>query len=124
MPHRSPCTAQEWRDLAQLAPLHPALQLHPMTQLRRYAPHPMHEVERLRGLLLASFWRRGAALAIDVAISGAVLGVLAVGGGLLLETLGWNWWDPTVNNTIEIRFVDNWYSLLWHVLFLGISNHL
>ena len=67
------------------------------------------------------FSRRGAALAVDFALAGALFlptalltlrGLLAF--GVLLADHDYH---------AELNFFDNWYSLAWLVLFFGLSNH-
>ncbi|MFN7983369.1 MAG: RDD family protein [Vicinamibacterales bacterium] len=81
----------------------------------------MAHLEQLRGMPLASFSRRGAALAVDFALAGALFlptalltlrGLLAF--GVLLADHDYH---------AELNFFDNWYSLAWLVLFFGLSNH-
>lgn len=94
-----------------------------MTSIRRFEPHPSHQADRLRGLPLASFWRRGAALALDFFVA-AVLYAF-VGFFMVKVAIAAGLYHPAPDQDITIRlgFFDHWYNVLWLVLFLGLSNH-
>jgi uncharacterized RDD family membrane protein YckC len=92
-----------------------------MPALRQFDPHPQHRVESLRGLPLASFRRRGAALALDFVIAGvAFLATVTIVVVLLKAT---DVYHPPDGTTIRFKFFSNWYSIAWLVGFLGLSNH-
>jgi uncharacterized RDD family membrane protein YckC len=80
----------------------------------------MHE---LAGLELASFSSRAIAFAIDFAIAG----VLFLGGLLLLAQIA-NRFTPLGQSNkhfdIKLNFFENWYSIVYLVLFFGASVYL
>ena len=90
--------------------------------LRTFEPHPTDRAEHLRGTPLASFGRRAAALAIDFFLAGVTFVGLAVLGILALAQLGWL--DEEGDYLVHFKFFGNWYSVLWSVFYLGLSNHL
>jgi uncharacterized RDD family membrane protein YckC len=93
-----------------------------MTSLRRFDPHPADRVEQLRGLPLASFPRRAAALAVDFFLAGFLFLPLSL---LTLKALlGLGLLTGDADYLVEFKFFRNWYSVAWLVLFLGLSNHL
>jgi uncharacterized RDD family membrane protein YckC len=77
----------------------------------------MHE---LAGLELASFSSRALAFLIDFVIAG----VLFLAGLLLLAKIA-NRFTPLGQNNkhfdIELNFFENWYSIVYLVLFFGLS---
>ena len=93
-----------------------------MARLRTFDPHPPHRVAELRGLPLASFARRGAALAIDFILAGLLFLPVSLLVGRALLALGIL--DGSHDVLLELKFFHNWYSVVWLVLFLGASNHL
>ena len=85
-----------------------------------------HETERMReldGAELASFTSRAIAFLIDFAIAGALfLGLLVLFFKLAnrYTSLGRN--NQHLN--IELNFFENWYSIVYLVLFFGLSIYL
>lgn len=80
-------------------------------------PHRTWDEAR-RGLPLASFARRGMALALDFLIAG--LSFLAVGLslGLLARRAGWIGASDDV--MLRFTFFRNWYSVVWLVIYFGL----
>jgi len=80
-------------------------------------------MRELGGLELASFTSRAAAFLIDFLIAGALFLVLLFAGAALLNrftSLGQD--NRHVN--IELNFFENWYSIVYLVLFFGLSVYL
>jgi len=80
-------------------------------------------MQELEGAELASFTSRAVAFLIDFAIAGALfLAVLFTIAKLLnrFTSLGQN--NQRVN--IELNFFENWYSIVYLVLFFGLSLYL
>jgi uncharacterized RDD family membrane protein YckC len=92
-----------------------------MPTLRRFDPHPPHRAESLRGRPLASFGRRGAALALDFIIAGVAFLTMVTIVIVLLKAF--DLYHPPDGTTIRFKFFSNWYSIAWLVGFLGLSNH-
>ena len=90
--------------------------------LRTFEPHSTERAERLRGLPLASFGRRFAALGIDFVLAGITFVGLAILAILAAARLGWI--DPEGDYLVHFKFFGNWYSVIWSVFYLGLSNHL
>ena len=93
-----------------------------MASSRSFDPHPPDRAEQLRGLPLASFSKRGAALAVDFVLAGVLFLPVSLLVAKLL--LGLGILDGSRDIRIELKFFHNWYSGVWLVLFLGLSNHL
>jgi uncharacterized RDD family membrane protein YckC len=74
----------------------------------------------LRGRPLASFWRRGAALAVDFLVAGALFLVAVVGTGWLLVRGGLL--RPSGDVNLRLNFFDNWYSVVWLVAYFGLAT--
>lgn len=92
-----------------------------MPALRRFDPHPPHQLERLRGRPLASFQRRGAALAIDFVVAAVSFAIVGIAG--YFAGVGSGLFDGSEEANIRLSFFGDWYSVLWLFLFLGVSNH-
>jgi uncharacterized RDD family membrane protein YckC len=79
-------------------------------------------MRELAGLELASFSARALAFLIDFVIAGAVF----LGGLLLLAKFA-NRFTPLGQNSrhfdIELNFFENWYSIIYLVLFFGLSMY-
>lgn len=93
-----------------------------MATLARFDPHPPHRAESLRGLPLASFPRRAAALLIDFLIAGvatAFIGYWLVKAAFSLGIAP----DESGMVNVRVTFFGNWYSVAGLFLFLGASNH-
>jgi uncharacterized RDD family membrane protein YckC len=91
--------------------------------LRRYNPQETRRMRELGGLELASFTSRAAAFLIDFLIAGALfLALLFAGAGLLNRFTSLGQDNRHVN--IELNFFENWYSIVYLVLFFGLSVYL
>ncbi len=84
-----------------------------------YRPPDDAQVRAIAGRHLASFPRRAAALLIDLSIAAASFIGLTVGFGLLLT----RWGLLTLTSDVNLRFTffENWYSVIWLVLYFTLS---
>jgi len=90
---------------------------------RLYNPHETERMLELQGLELASFAARAIAFLIDFVIAGALfLGLLftLVKIANRYTSLG----ADTRHLNIELHFFENWYSIVYLVLFFGLSLYL
>jgi uncharacterized RDD family membrane protein YckC len=77
-------------------------------------------MQELNGLELASFTSRAVAFAIDFAIAGA----LFLGGLVGFFKIANRYTSLGANNrhiNVELNFFENWYSIVYLVLFFGLS---
>jgi uncharacterized RDD family membrane protein YckC len=89
-------------------------------RLRLYDAHETERAKELDGVELASFASRAIAFFIDFLIAGALfLGVLAAAGALLNRFTSFG--KSHENIHIELNFFHNWYSVLYLVIFFGLS---
>jgi len=89
---------------------------------RFFTPPDTRRVESLAGLPLASFTRRTIALLIDF-VAAALTFVLLVVVILLFQ----RWTGLTILKAevdVEFRFFENWYSVLWLVVYFTLSMYL
>jgi uncharacterized RDD family membrane protein YckC len=80
-------------------------------------------MQELSGVELASFTRRALAFAIDFAIAGA----LFLAGLMALAKFANSFTSLGQNNQhihIELNFFENWYSVVYLVLFFGLSVYI
>jgi uncharacterized RDD family membrane protein YckC len=87
---------------------------------RLYNAHETERMQELNGLELASFASRAGALFIDFAIAGALfLGLLLLFFKIAnrYTSLGQN--KQHIN--VELNFFENWYSIVYLVVFFGLS---
>jgi len=90
---------------------------------RLYHAHETERMHELNGVELASFASRAVAFLIDFLIAGA----LFLAGLLLFFKLANRYTSLGANNqhiTIELNFFENWYSIVYLVLFFGFSVYL
>jgi uncharacterized RDD family membrane protein YckC len=90
---------------------------------RLYKAHETERMRELDGMELASFASRAAAFSIDFLVDGALfLGVLFAVGKLLnrFTSLG----KSNQDIHLELNFFHNWYSVLYLVVFFGLSFYL
>ncbi len=87
---------------------------------RLYNAHETLRMQELNGLELASFTSRAVAFAIDFAIAGA----LFLGGLVGFFKIANRYTSLGANNrhiNVELNFFENWYSIVYLVLFFGLS---
>lgn len=92
----------------------------------RYDAHETERMHELHGVELAPFGRRALAFAIDCAIGGllfllpfVVLALVSSSGRSRLRVGA----VPEAG-TIQLNFFDNWFSVLWWVLYFGLATYL
>ena len=73
----------------------------------------------LDGVELASFGARACAFAIDFVIAGALFMVASFALGVIAKRLGMKG-----DVKLELNFFENWYSLVYLVLFFGLSCYI
>ena len=87
---------------------------------RFYDPRETERMTALQGVELAPFGSRALALLIDFLLA-AVMFVVVVGGTMkLMERV----LHHPIQENIELNFFHNWYSVVYLVLFFGVSNYL
>lgn len=82
------------------------------------------ETERMRALhgsVLAPFWRRALALVADFIIAGALFMLLVYPAALLLVRMGIV--TPRDEVVLKMGFFQNWYSVVWLVLYFGLATY-
>lgn len=79
-------------------------------------------MQAVHGLPLATFPRRFAALAVDFLIAGLLFMVIVYPAALILHRL--NVIQPEGNVIMRMNFYQNWYSVLWLVLYFGLATYL
>jgi uncharacterized RDD family membrane protein YckC len=84
---------------------------------RLYHPHETARMRELEGLQLASFISRACAFGIDFALAGIIFMAAVMGFGTLAVRLG----IVKQDLHLELNFFENWYSMIWLVLYFGIS---
>ena len=88
----------------------------------RYQPPDSSRAETLSGTPLASFLRRTIALLFDFFIAGLSFGVLAI---LFFKFDDWTGlFSLDEDLHIEFSFFENWYSVIWLVLYFTLSVYL
>ncbi len=83
-----------------------------------------HETERMlevHGLPLAPFWRRAVALALDFVIAGTLFMLIVYPIALLLFRL--KVIQPEGVVLLKMGFFQNWYSIVWLVLYFGLATY-
>lgn len=89
---------------------------------RLYNPHETERMQELSGLELASFASRAVAFFIDFVIAGVLfLALLFTVAKLLNRFTGLGQNNQHIN--IELNFFENWYSIVYLVLFFGLSAY-
>lgn len=83
--------------------------------------HETARMTELDGRELASFGRRAGALAVDFAIAGALFMLLSLPAAKAAIALGL--WRPRANVMLQLNFFDNWYSIVWLVLYFGLATY-
>jgi uncharacterized RDD family membrane protein YckC len=93
-----------------------------MPRLRLYDATETARLKQLTGLPLASFKARATALVIDFLLAAAIF--LALMGGLIVlikYVPALRDWDANNHIEIELNFFHNWYSVVYLVIFFGLS---
>jgi uncharacterized RDD family membrane protein YckC len=76
----------------------------------------------LTGVRLASFGRRGAAFVVDFVLAGALfLALVMLAIEIVKHVPALKAWDANRNVKIELNFYHNWYSVVYLVVFFGLS---
>ena len=88
------------------------------TANRYQLPHST-QAQALVGAPLASFTRRAVALLIDFVAAGFLFIAVTVGGAQLAIRLGLLTIERDVN--LRFNFYENWYSVIWLVLYFTLS---
>jgi len=94
-----------------------------MTKQRVYGCHETARMQELDGVELASFQARAVALFVDFAIAGALFLAAGFGAVQLLNrytSLG----KSKEHFNVELNFFHNWYSVLYLVIFFGLSLYI
>lgn len=86
---------------------------------RVYAPSETARMLQLDGVELASFGERASAFAIDFLIAAALFVGALLAFGAITERLG-----IKGELKVELNFFENWYSLVYLVLFFGLSCYI
>ena len=75
--------------------------------------------DELSGTQLASFYRRFIALVIDFIVAGLIFVVISIIYILISEWTGLL--KPNSDETIRFGFYENWYSIIWLVIYFTLS---
>lgn len=86
-----------------------------------YDAHETGRMREVHGLPLAPFWRRALALALDFAIAGALFMLIVYPIALLLFRL--KVIQPEGVVLLKMGFFQNWYSIVWLVLYFGLATY-
>lgn len=94
----------------------------------RPATYDAHATERMQGLdgrELASFTARASAFVIDFAIAGLLFMLLfsLVGLPITRALLDAGVLRPQGNVLLQVNFFQNWYSVVWLVLYFGLTTY-
>ena len=84
---------------------------------RRYNAHETHRMEALNGMELASFQARAVALALDFLIASIVFIPVALTAIFIGQ-----WFGKDLN--IKLDFYGNWYSIIWMVVYYGLTTYM
>jgi len=87
---------------------------------RVYQPHETARMLEVEGAELASFTSRACALGIDFLLAAGLFMGLGVAIGKIADRFGAVKGDVKV----ELNFFENWYSILYLVLFFGLSCYI
>jgi uncharacterized RDD family membrane protein YckC len=90
--------------------------------IRRYDSHETERMQAVHGSPLATFTRRFIALAADFVIAGLLFMLIVYPVALLLHRLGVV--QPEGDVVMRMNFYQNWYSVLWLVLYFGTATYL
>ena len=97
-----------------------------------YDAHETRRMHELHGAPLAPFGRRAAALLIDLAFGVALFLILSVIVILLVKGSAGQWHfnvssagghEQAAPGTFQLKFFSNWYSVVWWVLYFGLTTY-
>lgn len=93
----------------------------------RPATYDAHDTDRMRvlnGRELASFGSRATAFVIDFAIAGLLFVLLfsLVGLPVIRALIGAGVFRPRGDVLLRVNFFQNWYSVVWLVLYFGLAT--
>jgi len=90
-----------------------------------YDPHETPRMHALSGRILASFGARAAAFAIDFAIAGALFMILftLLGVPVLRALIRAGVVERPGDVMLKLNFFQNWYSLVWLVVYFGLTTY-
>ena len=88
--------------------------------VRAYEAHQTARMQELEGLELASFGQRALAFTIDFMLAGAVF---LAGMFALIKLLPTSWLEGRGDIHLELDFLHNWYSIVYLVAFVGLSQY-
>lgn len=87
-----------------------------------YRGHESARMLELEGAPLASFLARAAAFALDMFIAGICFVIPQMAAAVVAIKMGW------VHHDVHIKFDplhhEHWESLVWMVVFIGVSNYI
>ena len=90
-----------------------------LTSTGTFDAHETHRLQRLDGAVLASFASRAAAFAIDFVLANVLFVPVALAVVWILIAAGVD--ERRIH--LQIGFFDNWYSVLWLVLYFGLATY-
>jgi uncharacterized RDD family membrane protein YckC len=88
-----------------------------------YNAHETRRMRSLHGATLAPFWRRAVAFILDFVIGSLIFMVPMIlifgrrGHGHI--TMG----TPREDVNLQLNFYENWYSILWWMLYFGLTSY-
>ena len=88
----------------------------------KYNPHETARMRELDGAQLASFSRRAAAFALDLFFGWMLFVVIFVVLLLIRRPIMGPLTEPP-EDPIHLNFFENWYSVLWWVLYFGLATY-
>jgi uncharacterized RDD family membrane protein YckC len=92
----------------------------PSTKYNGTETDRMHELD---GAQLASFSRRAVAFVLDLIIGWLLFIALFVVVILISRTLGARVEPPSDDAVVHLNFYENWYTVLWWVLYFGLATY-
>ena len=88
--------------------------------MQTYEPHELPRLNQVKGVPLASFTARAVAFVLDFFFAFALFLLILIYGGKLLAYLGVIGPDTNINLKFDL---EHWYSLLFLVLYFGLSTY-
>ncbi len=89
--------------------------------MQTYEPHHFARLDQLKGMPLASFPRRAVAFVLDFLFAFLLFLVILIYGAKLLAYLGVIHPDTNLNLKFDLK---HWYSILFVVVYFGLSTYL